>query len=108
MSPPSSMVGVAKKKKATITFVTFFYGGVAKNKKTTITFVTFFDGFAAKKGDNNIYHLFGGFVTKKVISYRRLLSFFFFFLLWSFWSSSFGLIINNEMVVCFNVEGCNG
>ncbi len=33
----------------------------------------------------------------------------FFFLLWSFWSSSLKLIINNEMVVFFfNVEGCNG
>jgi hypothetical protein len=32
----------------------------------------------------------------------------FFFLLWSFWSSSLKLKINNEMVVLFNVEGWNG
>jgi hypothetical protein len=32
-------------------------------------------------------------------SCRRLLSFFLFLLLWSFWSSSLKLRINNEMVV---------
>ncbi len=32
----------------------------------------------------------------------------FFLLIWSFWSRSLELTINNEMVVFFNVEGCNG
>jgi hypothetical protein len=36
-----------------------------------------------------------------------LFSFLFFLLLWSFWSISLELTINNEMVF-FNVEGCNG
>jgi hypothetical protein len=34
--------------------------------------------------------------------------FFFLSFLWSFWSNSLELTINNEMMVFFNVEGCNG
>ncbi len=32
----------------------------------------------------------------------------FFYFFWSFGTSSLELTINNEMVVFFNVEGCNG
>jgi hypothetical protein len=76
-----------------------------------IAFVTFFDGFIVKNGDCNYYHFFrwfccekggGGGVMKKVMAIGD------FFFLWSFWFSSLGLTINNEMVVFFNVEGCNG
>ncbi len=83
------------------------------------TFITFFDGFVAKKGGSNCCHLFrwfcrekndgnnvvaffyGGGVVKKVMA---TCGFFF----WSFWSNSLEFTINNEMVVFFNVEGCNG
>jgi len=90
-------------------------------------FVTLFDGFVAKKGDNNCRHLFrwfcceksdgniaiaffygGGVVKKAVVTYNFLISFFLFLFLWSFWSISLELTINNEMVVFLNVEGCNG
>jgi hypothetical protein len=40
---------------------------------------------------------FGGFVGKKVMA--KVVAFFLFLLLWSFWSSSLELIINNEMGV---------
>jgi hypothetical protein len=64
--------------------------------------VTFFDGFAAKNGNGN---------------YCRLLWFYYeenddnkYFLkkIWSFSFSSLKLTINNEMMVFFHVEGCNG
>jgi hypothetical protein len=60
-----------------------------------ITIVTFFNGF------------YGGGVMKKAMAVGGLL-FSFFLFLWSFWSSSLQLIINNEIIVFFNVEGCNG
>ncbi len=95
-----------------------------ENKKNTTTAsITFLDGFDAKKNDNNCHSLFwwfsckegddsyvityfyGGGVMKKVMatSYHR-----FFLFLWSFWSSSLKLKINNEMVVFLNVENWNG
>jgi hypothetical protein len=107
--------GVVEKKKvmATVT-VAFFCGGVAKKKKTTTTFITFFNGFAAEKcngnycwlfqwfcykesDDNNVIAFFyGDGVVKKAMatSCRHL----FFLLLWSFWSNSLELTINNEMM----------
>jgi hypothetical protein len=39
---------------------------------------------------------------------HHLLFFILFILFWSFWSSLLKLTINNEIVVFFNVEGCNG
>ncbi len=94
-----------------------------KKKKIAVS-ITFFDGFVAKKGDNNCCRLFqwfcyeegddnnvvaffyGGAVVKKamVVSNHHLFFFFFFFFfffLWSFWSSSLKLTINNEMVGFF-------
>jgi hypothetical protein len=87
------------------------------------TSITFFDGFATRQNDNNCHSLFrwfyceegddnniygGGVVKKAMATCHCLLSFFLFLLLWSFWSSSLKLKINNEMVVFFNVESCNG
>jgi len=82
-------------------------------KKKTTTSITFFDGFVAKKNDGNYHHLFrwfcyeegdgnnviafsygGGVVKKAMVTSGFFLSFF----LWSFWSSSLELTINNEMV----------
>ncbi len=102
--------------------IAFFYGGVVKKKKKTITSITFFDGFVAKNGNSNYHRLFqwiyceegdtsnvvaffygGGVLKKTMVTNNRL-----FFLFWSFWSSSLEFIINNEMVVFFYVEGCNG
>ncbi len=101
-----------------------------KKKNMTITSITFFDGFVAKTSDNNcrglfwwfcyeegddnnvITHFYGGGVVKKAMAMamncHHLLSLFIFLLLWSFWSSSLKLKINNEMVVFFNVENWNG
>ncbi len=45
-------------------------------------------------------------MKKVMVVNNFLLSFFLF--LWSFWSSSLELTINNQMVVFFYVEGCNG
>jgi hypothetical protein len=89
-----------------------------KKKKTMTTSNTFFDGFAAKKGDGNYRNLFqwfcdkegdsnnviaffygdSGGVVKKVMATTFFL-FFIFLFIWSFWSSSLNLRINNEMVV---------
>jgi hypothetical protein len=104
----------------TTNVVAFFCDDFAeKKKKTTIASITFFDGFVVKKGDGNYCRFFQWFcyeqgddsnvvtffygdgVVKKVIaSCHRFLSFFF-FLLWSFWSSSLKLTINNEMCEFF-------
>jgi len=56
---------------------------------------------------------FGGFVVKKVMAAMSSLSFmvmvaggFVFF--WCLWFSSLELTTNNEMMVLFYVDGCNG
>jgi hypothetical protein len=92
-----------------------------EKKKTTTNFVIFFDDFVTKKVTIIVILFFGGFVTQKVMATmllpssmvvvlwrHRLLSFFLFLIIWSFWSSSLELTINNEMVVFCNVESCNG
>jgi hypothetical protein len=55
--------------------------------------------FCNKKGDGNDVFAF---------LYGDGNNQFFVFFLWSVWFSSLELTINNEMVVFFNVEGCNG
>ncbi len=83
-------------------------------KKKTIITITFFNGFAAKNDDNNYHRLFQWFcceksddsnvvtflygcgVVKRTMAARDYLLYFF---LWSFWSSSLELTINNEMMV---------
>jgi hypothetical protein len=40
---------------------------VFEKKKATVTFVTFFDSFVTKKGDDNYCSLYHGFATKKVM-----------------------------------------
>jgi len=117
--------GVATTKAMAFIVVAFFCV-FEKKKKTTIASITFFNGFVAKKSDdkcrspfqwfcskegdgNNVIAFFydGGAVKKMiVVSYNRFLPFFIFLVLWSFWSSSLKLKINNEMVVFLNVESC--
>ncbi len=96
-------------------WVAFFFVFEIK-KKTTTTSITFFDGFVVKKMMAIVITFFGGFATKKVMAtmsspssmvvvlwkrqWQQAVSFFFFsfFFLWSFWSNSLELTINNEMV----------
>jgi hypothetical protein len=59
-------------------------------KKVTVVAITFFDGFVLKK------------MTTKMPSPFSMVV-----VLWSFWSNSLELTINNEMVVFWNVEGYN-
>jgi hypothetical protein len=77
------------------------------------TFVTFFDGFATK--NNGDMRLFWWFCFEEgdgnnVIAFlygdgNRQFCFLFF---WSLWFSSLELTMNNEMMVSFYVDGCNG
>jgi hypothetical protein len=87
------------------TSVTFFEGFVAK--KGNFNYCRLFQWFCYEEGDDNnvITFFYGSGVMKKAmaVGYRRLLPFFLFLLLWSFWSSSLELTINNEMVFFLNV-----
>ncbi len=100
-----------KKEKTIIASVTFLNGFVTKNNNGN--YGSFFQWFYCEKGDgNNVITFFygsGGAVKKVMaINYCHFFILFFFFLLWCFWFSSLKLKINNEMMVFFNVETCNG